>query len=145
MQLVESKYILICRFFPLLKQSATEKDPSRIINISSIHGVGIPRADNYGYSTSKAAVLHLTKVLSGKLSKEFVLVNSIAPGMFPSNMTNPILEAYSDRVVKNIPLKRIGSSKDILGAVVYLSSEASSFVTGNTLIVDGGSVTNCKL
>lgn len=140
-----SLFVVSQRFIPMLAQAASERNPSRIINISSIQGIQTNRGNNFGYSTSKAAVISLTKTLASKLSFQNILVNSIAPGIFPSEMTKPLLENFHDRVVSKVPLKRLGSTHDILGAVVYLSSEASSFVTGVTIPVDGGSLANCKL
>lgn len=113
----------------------------KIINIASAAGIRARPAETLnaiGYSTSKAAVIHFTKDLAIKWARHGIYVNAIAPGIFPTKMTKGALEARRDKITLSIPLKRIGDDKALKGAALYLASEASDFVTGHILSVDGG-------
>ncbi|RMA82607.1 SDR family oxidoreductase [Umboniibacter marinipuniceus] len=136
---VKSIFFLVQKFHQQLKQSATQADPARVINIGSINGLTNPKMNNYSYSASKAAVHQLTRHLAADLAEEFITVNAIAPGYFPSKMTAHIIEA-DDALKESVPLKRLGSYEDAAGTVIYLSSRAGAYVTGHTLTVDGGMV-----
>ena len=114
----------------------------KIINISSVAGLKAepPEILNaIGYSSSKAAVLHFTKDLARKWAQHNIYVNAIAPGFFPTKMTKAVLEKKLDQIINKNPLKRVGDSEALKGAVVYLASSASDFVTGQVITVDGGS------
>jgi NAD(P)-dependent dehydrogenase (short-subunit alcohol dehydrogenase family) len=128
---------------PLLEAAATAEDPARVINISSIDGLTTNKfSNNYAYSSSKAAVIHMTRVLGLQLSERKVLVNSIAPGLVYSKMTKFLFDDKKDSsgyVVNNIPLKRTGEDSDIGGLSIFLSSRASAWITGTTIVLDGGS------
>lgn len=118
-----------------------ENQTGKIINISSVAGIKAepPEVLNaIGYSTSKAAVIHFTKDLARKWAQHSIYVNSIAPGFFLTKMTKSALEQKGDEVVSHIPLKRIGDENMLKGAALYLGSSASDFVTGHTIVVDGG-------
>ncbi|MGV9853470.1 SDR family oxidoreductase [Streptomyces sp. NPDC003442] len=122
---------------PLLEAASTADDPARVINIGSIDGIVVPGFGNYSYSTSKAAVHHLTRHMAAELSPS-VLVNAIAPGPFPSKMMEVPLQEIGDQLVATSPVHRIGRTQDIAGAVVYLSSPASTYITGAVIPLDGG-------
>ena len=91
---VKSIFFLTQKLVDILETSASKSDPSRIINIGSIDGLGIPRAETYSYPASKAAVHQLTKVLANRLANRNINVNAIAPGPFQSNMMAHTLEEY---------------------------------------------------
>lgn len=113
----------------------------KIINIASIYGMqGADPAvlDALGYSTSKGAVIALTRDLAVKWARHGIAVNAIAPGFFPSEMTRRLIERRGETILKTIPLGRLGGEDDLKGAVVFLASRASDFVTGQVLAVDGG-------
>lgn len=131
---LKSVFFLSQKFLPLLRASHM----ARIINIASVDGQSVPRFETYSYSASKAAVIHMTKVLAKRLSAENILVNAIAPGAFPSDMTKLVLKKHKQTMLDHIPLGRIGEPEDMAAAAIYLSSRASSYVTGITLTVDGG-------
>ncbi|WP_336862757.1 SDR family oxidoreductase [Peribacillus frigoritolerans] len=119
-----------------------EQGHGKIINIASVAGLGgtDPRVlDTVGYNTSKGAVITLTKDLAVKWGQHNINVNAIAPGFFPTKMTKGVLEQGKNPILDSTPLKRFGSDDDLKGAAVFLASRASDFVTGNILIVDGGS------
>ena len=137
---VKSIFFLSQKFVNILENSATNEDPSRIINIGSIDGIGIPRADTYSYPASKAAVHHLTRVLANRLANRNINVNAIAPGPFQSNMMASTLKEYGDQIKSSVPRGRIGSPEDIAGTSIFLSSRASAYITGTIIPVDGGSL-----
>lgn len=123
---------------PLLTAAGSAQDPARIINIGSIDGLRVPQLPTYSYSSSKAAVHHLTRVLAKELGPRHVTVNAIAPGPFPSKMMAATLAERGDAIAAAAPLGRIGRDDDMAGAAVFLASRAGSYVTGAVLPVDGG-------
>jgi len=125
---------------PLLEASGTGEDPARVINIGSIDGLSVPLLENYAYSSSKAAVHHLTRHLARRLAPA-ITVNAIAPGPFESKMMAATLEAFGEQIAANAPLKRIGRPDDMAGAAIYLSSRAGAYLTGAVIPVDGGIAT----
>ncbi|MBL6846745.1 SDR family oxidoreductase [Alphaproteobacteria bacterium] len=137
---VKSVFFLTQKLVDILETSASTSDPSRIINIGSIDGLGIPRAETYSYPASKAAVHQLTKVLANRLANRNINVNAIAPGPFESNMMAHTLEEYGEQIRSSVPRGRIGVPEDMAGASIFLSSKASSYITGSIIPVDGGSL-----
>jgi gluconate 5-dehydrogenase len=112
-----------------------------IINIASVMGVvgtESEAADAIAYSASKGAVISFTKDLAAKWAKHNIRVNAIAPGWFPTDMTKWILENHGQKLLNHIPMGRFGEEDELKGAVVFLASEASRYVTGIVLPVDGG-------
>ena len=111
----------------------------RIINISSIAGqVALPRL--IAYCAAKGAVERITRVLAVEWAPHHILVNSIAPGYVESDLTKGLRgnPARQDALIRQIPLGRLGKAEEIVGAAIYLSSDAASYVTGETLCIDGG-------
>jgi NAD(P)-dependent dehydrogenase (short-subunit alcohol dehydrogenase family) len=131
---VKSIFFLIQKMLPLLK--ASEKG-AKIINIASVDGKWVPEYETYSYSASKAAVIHLTKVLGKKLISDHINVNAIAPGPFPSDMTKGLMEHHKQALIKSIPKGRMGEPEDMAGTAIYLSSRASDYMVGVTLVLDG--------
>ena len=125
---------------PLLEKAGTVDEPSRVINIGSIDGIGVPALETYSYSASKAAVHQLTRHLAKRLAP-LVTVNAIAPGPFESKMMAATLEAFGAQIAASAPLKRIGRPDDMAGAAIYLSSRAGAYLTGAIIPVDGGIAT----
>ena len=112
-----------------------------IINIASVLGVvGITpdKADGIAYPTSKGALITFTKDLAAKWARHNIRVNAIAPGWFPTEMTKLAFERNGERILTLIPMGRFGETEELKGAVVYLASDASRYVTGIVLPVDGG-------
>jgi NAD(P)-dependent dehydrogenase (short-subunit alcohol dehydrogenase family) len=113
----------------------------RIVNVSSItafRGIESETLDALPYNASKGALVALTIDLAVKWAPHRVNVNAIAPGWFPSDLSRPVLERSGERLLERIPLRRFGGADDLKGAVAFLSSAASGYVTGHTLVVDGG-------
>ena len=90
------------------------------------------------YYASKSAALHLTRVLAAEWGPYGIRVNAICPGFFPSKMSSGLLETIEASVIKSTPLGRLGGDTDLMGAAVYLASDASRHVTGQYIAVDGG-------
>jgi len=134
----KAPFFLTQALLPLLERAARPGDPARVINIGSVDGLRVPRANNFGYAASKAAVHHLTRVLAVELGPRGITVNAIAPGPFQSKMMAATLAEHHDALVAASPLGRIGQDDDIAGAVVYLASRAGCFVNGAVIPVDGG-------
>jgi gluconate 5-dehydrogenase len=112
----------------------------KIINIASVAGLrgSSPKFSAIGYSTSKGGVILFTKDLACKWGIHNIQVNAIAPGWFPTQMSEKVIERNKELLLAGIPLGRFGGPHDLKGAVVFLASAASDFVTGHTLVVDGG-------
>lgn len=116
-----------------------EQKSGKIVNIASL-GSFIGLAESTVYCCSKGAVVQFTKALSLELAPFGVNVNAIAPGYFLTEMTRPFFEdeKHSAWILDRIPLKKVGTEDDLAGTAVFLSSKASDYITGQTLIVDGG-------
>jgi NAD(P)-dependent dehydrogenase (short-subunit alcohol dehydrogenase family) len=110
-----------------------------VINVSSIGGLGVE--PNIGwYNVTKAAVLHITKQLSYELAPD-VRVNALAPGLVKTKLAAALWEGPGEeRIAARIPLRRLGLPDDIATAALFLASDAASWVTGQTFVVDGGTV-----
>lgn len=111
----------------------------RIINISSVVGV-VGNAGQVNYSASKAAVIGMTKSLAKEVASRGILVNAVAPGFIATRMTDKLNETQKENILAQIPLKRMGAPKDIANAVAFLASDRASYITGHTLVVDGGMI-----
>ena len=135
---VKAIFTLTRDLMHLLKQGASQQNPSRVINIGSIDGLRVSTMDNFAYGASKAAVHFLTKNLALRLGPKGVTVNAIAPGAFQSNMMNATLEKFQDKIESENPLGRIGSPEDMAGLALYLASNASKYLTGQVIALDGG-------
>ncbi len=112
----------------------------KIINIASVAGLGgaPPEFQAIGYHASKGGVIIFTKDLACKWGIHNIQVNAIAPGWFPTDMSQVLIERNKDAFLSRIPLHRFGNDHDLKGAAVFLASDASDFVTGHVLVVDGG-------
>lgn len=144
---VKGVFFLTQRLLPLLTARATNDDPSRVVNIGSIDGIGTPSFETYSYGPSKAAVHALTKVLAVKLRSRNIVVNAIAPGPFPTWMlstgvgTGGDVEGTDWASVGSLnPSKRVGTPEDIAGLAIYLCSRAGAFTVGEVITCDGGSL-----
>jgi len=139
---IKSIFFTTQKFLPLLKAAGDMAEPARVINIASINGIRNSGMPTYAYTASKSGVIHLTEHLATDLASYGINVNAIAPGFFPSNMTKQIVEndALTDHAISRIPRKRMGKPEDIAGTAIFLCSEASSWLTGQTIVLDGGMI-----
>jgi len=141
---VKSPFWMVQEFLPALRKAGTQDDPARIINIGSIDGIHVSPMTTYSYSTSKAAIHQLTRVLAKELGPQHITVNAVAPGPFPSKMMAATLEAFGEAIAAAAPLRRIGRDDDMAGIAVFLASRAGSYLNGAVIPVDGGIATTAS-
>jgi gluconate 5-dehydrogenase len=113
----------------------------KIVNIASIAGLVGGRPDymqTIGYNSSKGAVISMTRDLAASWAQYGINVNAIAPGWFPTKMSGGLIEKFEDKMLEDIPMHRFGQPEDIKGVVVFLASSAADYITGQTVVVDGG-------
>lgn len=111
----------------------------KIVNIASIIGlIGNPGQGNY--AASKAGIIALTKTLAKELASRNINVNAVAPGFIETEMTARLGEALKEKMKEAIPLRRFGSPVDVARLCLFLSGEESNYITGQTIVVDGGMV-----
>ncbi len=112
-----------------------------IVNVASVAGLkgnNPAMTGTVAYNTSKGGVVNMTRALAAEWAKYNVRVNALAPGYFPTKMTRGTLEAAQDLIEAATPLGRVGGPEDLKGAALLLGSDASAFMTGQTIAVDGG-------
>jgi gluconate 5-dehydrogenase len=117
-----------------------KRDYGRIINIASIAGLhSSVRGPHYAaYAASKAALIGLTRELAASWGRRNIRVNAIAPGFFHSRMADPVLPLAEPSIKDSCPIPRIGAEGELKGVCVFLAADASNYITGQTIIVDGG-------
>jgi len=122
------------RVTKLVAKGMLKQKWGRIVNISSISGMmGNPGQTNY--SASKSGIDGFTRSLAKELGSRNITVNSVAPGFISTDMTEDLT---NENITKNIPLGRMGTVEDVVSLVLFLSSEDANYITGQTLVVDGG-------
>ena len=121
----------------LITKGMVKRKYGRIINISSIVGV-TGGAGQVNYSASKAGLIGLTKSLSQEIATRNITVNCIAPGFIETPMTEKLDVKRKDAIISSIPMNRIGKPKDLSSAIIFLASQESSYITGQTLHINGG-------
>ncbi|WP_026582506.1 SDR family oxidoreductase [Bacillus sp. J33] len=118
-----------------------EQGSGKIINIASVAGLkgSNPKYMNaIGYNSSKGAVITFTKDLAAKWGPRGIYVNAIAPGFFPTKMSKVLLEQGGNGILEGTPLRKFGSDTDLKGVAVFLAAPASDYITGDVIVVDGG-------
>ena len=121
----------------LITKGMVKRKYGRIINISSVVGV-TGGAGQVNYSASKAGLIGLTKSLSQEIATRNITVNCIAPGFIETPMTKNLDDKRKDAILNSIPMNRIGKPKDLSSAIIFLASQESSYITGQTLHINGG-------
>ncbi|QBF31941.1 SDR family NAD(P)-dependent oxidoreductase [Thalassococcus sp. S3] len=128
------------KLLPMLMQSGSIDDPARVINVGSVMGE-VPMGDGaYSYSASKAAVIHMSKIMAKELAGHHITVNALAPGPFVSKMTAFATadEGMREKVGSDVPLGRVGREEDIAGCMLFLCGQGGAYVTGAVIPVSGG-------
>jgi gluconate 5-dehydrogenase len=140
-----TSYFLLAR--EVAQHLRTRQSAGSIINIASMYGVvasyphvydNLPTHSPPNYHALKGALVHLTRHLAVYWAGDGIRVNAISPGPFPTDKTQATLPTFIPRLVEKVPLGRIGNPEDMKGIVVFLASDASSYVTGQNILVDGG-------
>ena len=123
------------------KRSMIPNRYGRIINVASIAGLRgnpVDMLETLGYNTTKGGLVNFTRTLAAEWGEHGITVNAIAPGFFPSKMTQASLEKLGEKIVARTPLRRLGDAEDLKGVVVLLASDASRHISGQIIAVDGG-------
>lgn len=116
-----------------------KKKSGNIVNISSVVGV-VGNAGQSNYAASKAGIIGFSKSLAKELAGRNIRVNAVAPGFIDTDMTSVLTDKVKENIYSQIPLKRMGEAKEVANVVYFLSSEESSYITGQVINVDGGMV-----
>jgi NAD(P)-dependent dehydrogenase (short-subunit alcohol dehydrogenase family) len=124
----------------MLSAAGSDTDPARVINVGSIAGEIANGKDTFPYGLSKGALHHSVRMLALELGPRRISVNAIAPGRFATRMTEGVANdvARYRRELSMIPLRRWGGDSDVAGLAIFLASPASAYITGSTIVVDGG-------
>jgi NAD(P)-dependent dehydrogenase (short-subunit alcohol dehydrogenase family) len=109
-----------------------------VINIASVGGLSVEPSIGV-YNTTKAGIIYLTKTLAAELGPK-VRVNAIAPGLVKTDFARALWEVHEEALARRLPTKRLGEPEDVAGAALFLASDLSSWITGHTLVVDGGAL-----
>ncbi|MHA6494362.1 SDR family oxidoreductase [Pseudomonas borbori] len=137
---VTSVFSCIQQLLPLLRKAGSAASPARVINIGSVAGITSHGEDAYAYGPSKAALHQLSRMLARELVGQHINVNVIAPGRFPSKMTQHIAgdEAAMAEDTALIPMKRWGREEEMAALAISLASTAGAYMTGAIIPIDGG-------
>lgn len=137
---VAGLFDLTQKLLPMLEASGSTDDPARVINVGSVMGEREMGDGAYSYAASKAAVIHLSKIMGKELAGRAITVNALAPGPFVSRMTAFATQdaAMREKVGADVPLGRVGREEDIAGCVLFLSGRGGAYVTGAVIPVSGG-------
>jgi NAD(P)-dependent dehydrogenase (short-subunit alcohol dehydrogenase family) len=136
---VSGLFTLTRELMPMLSAAGSADHPASVVNIGSVMGTVTQSETAYSYSASKAAVHHLTRILAAEFAARHVNVNAIAPGPFPTNMTNFAIseDAGLQRALSTVPSGRLGRADDMAGTVLYLTGRAGAYTSGAIIPLDG--------
>lgn len=144
---VTAAHRLIRAGLPNLRQAAAQSGYASVVNVASMYGLVSPVHRNYGhpdqtnppsYGAAKAGLIQFTRYAACEFGHESVRINALAPGPFPSDVVRGADPGFVDRLALSVPMRRVGDAQELSGPVIFLLSEASSFVNGAILSVDGG-------
>lgn len=138
-QVVETNLFSIFRLTKEAMSLLRSSESPAIVNVSSIAAI-VPSVGQINYSASKAAILGFTRTLAAEVAHFGVRVNAVAPGMIESKMVKKVSRTVVRGVTQSIPLRRLGKCEEVANTIVWLSSSASSYIVGQTIVIDGGLV-----
>ena len=134
---VNTNLISLIKITKFVLKNMMKNKFGRIISISSVVGfTGNPGQSNY--CASKSGIIGFTKSLALEVASRGITVNAVAPGFVQSAMTDSLTDDQREKIISNIPIKRLGTPKDVANAVNFLAKEDSSYITGNTIHINGG-------
>ena len=127
-------------FAQIAGREMLKQNSGSIINVASIAGITSSANGPFyaGYAASKAGLIGLTRELAASWGRRGIRVNAIAPGFFHSRLADAVIDVYEKTIQENNAIPRIGQTGELKGAIVFLASDASSYITGQTIVVDGG-------
>ena len=139
---MKAPFFLTQALLPLLRIGASAENRGSIVNVTSVNGLRPTTLHNYSYVAAKAGLGHLSRQLARDLRDDYINVNVMAPGFFKSKMTAVLFdtEEKEKEIMERAAMNRAGNLEDAAGLVIYFSSKAGAFVTGETIACDGGSV-----
>ena len=138
---LRAPFFLTKRLLPQLEAAARPDSPARVVNIGSIAALWAKSSNAYAYGAAKAGVHQLTRMLASDLTARGITVNAIAPGFFPTDMTQGLFNAVpglKEQMIAGIPRRRLGTAEDVGGTVIYLCSRAGAYLSGAILPLEGG-------
>ncbi|MFH0965648.1 MAG: 3-oxoacyl-[acyl-carrier-protein] reductase [Planctomycetota bacterium] len=127
----------VFNFTMLVGQHMLRQRSGSIINLSSVVGL-VGNIGQANYCASKAGVIGFTKAVARELAGRNIRVNAVAPGFIQTDMTDAVPEPMREKFLASVPLKRVGKPSEVASVVVFLADDASSYITGQTIVVDGG-------
>lgn len=138
-RVIETNLLTLVRLTKAALMLLKAGDSPTIVNVASVTAL-VPSPGQSNYSASKSAILGFTRTLAAELAPGGIRVNAVAPGMIESRMVKKVSRTVVREVTNAIPLKRLGRCAEVADTIVYLSSAASSYIVGQTIVIDGGLV-----
>jgi 3-oxoacyl-[acyl-carrier protein] reductase len=139
--IIETNLTPIYKLSKRCLRSMTKARWGRIITITSVVGV-MGNAGQTNYAAAKAGVIGFSKSLAREVGARGITVNTVAPGFIDTDMTSSLADAHKEKLLENVPVKRLGEPEEIAAAVSFLASQPAAYITGETLNVNGGMYMN---